>query len=127
MTSAELEHLKELGFNTPWEIASSGNDDPRTEEDLVADEADKHLLEVFNEGQLFEGADDKRFSREFVMDIARRALAEGIQITLEDPEAMKQFVGPDYLKAKKTLEDAHIVSAQDEINALPETPNSVKH
>lgn len=107
---------------TPYEVATTGTVDPRSETDLAVDWIDPRLTDLLHAVGALEAGDEGQYNREMVLNIARAAYGRGAKDGSDNPEAMKKFMGEDFVAAKKELLASQTRATHADISSLPETP-----
>ena len=64
--------------------------DPRSAQERAADLTDQRLFDFYHENGLVEARDDRQYSREDVLNIARNAYWVGVADKARDPEGTAQ-------------------------------------
>jgi hypothetical protein len=74
-----------LDTESPYEIATAGRADPRSDFEIISDAIDPQLFDLYRKLGLLEARDNATFNRETVMDMIKEAWASGADFEKEHP------------------------------------------
>ena len=96
MDKSHQEQPSHFGGQTPYQIATTGNPDPRSRYEIFTDWSDKRLEDIFYSSGLVGAEHDKTYSPDEVMKIARAAYIQGANDASNDSKELIENIADEF-------------------------------